>query len=244
MAYNPPGALSSAGWDLFEKEFKKVAPIRYFINDTARLYYVRYIRTPLGNIRRWILYRTVWKMHIVDTGLEPGYHERDEVMYYANFSILVDHVEISLAGQMNYAREKDGDVTWKEKYIPFYRYFVPFRSKEYGIKNLEWQATLDDPRLPANEQSPAQAVHAREILALYKWWTEERPARELPEIPDFDQQGLGRMAMFNPNFNKSAKDFQKYKKIVQHRDKLEKKWEKEDDAMLLRLIKLRRGLWT
>ena len=49
------------------------------------------------NISDWCIYRTVRKYHIVDTKLEPGYHESDTLVMHSVFSILVDFVEMQKA---------------------------------------------------------------------------------------------------------------------------------------------------
>ena len=41
----------------------------------------------------WVKYRTVSKFHVVDTGLEPGYYDKDHLMIHACFTLLVQFVE-------------------------------------------------------------------------------------------------------------------------------------------------------
>ena len=41
----------------------------------------------------WIRYRTWARYHIIDTKLPPGYHDKDQLMIYGCFSLLVDYVE-------------------------------------------------------------------------------------------------------------------------------------------------------
>lgn len=48
-----------------------------------------------GRLRWWIAHRFVpWhRYHIIDTKLDPGYHEAEELMLYACFKVLEDSIE-------------------------------------------------------------------------------------------------------------------------------------------------------
>jgi hypothetical protein len=64
----------------------------------------------------------------------------------------------------------------------------------------------------------------REVFRLYRWWTRHRPNR--PELIWGDWR--------DPNSEK----------IRDECFRLEDEWEKEDQDMLLRLVKIRKFLWT
>lgn len=241
MHYSPPGALDAHGWSLFNTEFKKNAPIRYWLSTVfpnTVLYPIKYRYNAMVS---WISCRTIDRRHVIKTGLSPGYYCKDTLLLYASFNILVDFVEVELA-----RREIWSDTyckTFAETYIPFYRDLIPFRNPELGIQSLEWQATLDDVNLPPHEQCVEQAVNAREQLALYRWWKsrENRPKLVLPAYSD---QGLGNMACFHPDFDQSAKDFVEYNLVITARGEQEEAWQEEDTAMLIRLAKIRQSLWS
>jgi hypothetical protein len=238
MRYNPPGALSSRGWKLFDDEFKSVAPIRHWIDHDFKRLFVYPIKWAYEEISAWLLYRTFDRYHIVNTGLAPGYHELDFRMLHANFNMLKDFVEVQQAKREYWGG--DSKKTWCELHMPFYEIVYPFRRPDLGIKHLEWGATLDDPTLPIYEQSPAQAKYAREMLALYKWWTETRPNR-VEVVVRYPSGNL--FDIFDPAFQ-LTKTYKTYRADLNKSSKQEEKWHKEDDAMLVRLIKIRRGLWT
>jgi hypothetical protein len=244
MDYNPPGALSSKGWRLFKDEFKERAPIRYWIREAFREYFWP-IKHYYEEIRAWIYYRFTNKCHLVNSGLKPGWHEIEELMLHTNFSMLKNFVEVEQA-RHTYWFSEDGrkKASWFEKHMPFYRFFYPFRRPDLGIVHLQWAATLDDPSLPPYQRSDAQAIAAREILALYKWWTIDRPSRKEIELPDFSDQGLGILSVLDDDFDKDAEDYKAYKNAIEDQSKLRQKWEDEDEEMLIRLIKIRKSLWT
>ena len=94
-----------------------------------------------------------------------------------------------------------------------------------------------------------QAVKAQEILALYTWWTEVYPNR-----PDaYDASGwteyceasrLSNGGKINWSSDKSPALKKQSSKAHKALQKLEADYEKEDTEMMIRLIKVRHGLWT
>lgn len=99
--------------------------------------------------------------------------------------------------------------------------FCKGRCPEAGIDNLKWASSLKyDKEMGVPRKDPLygtptpQAKSSKEILDLYEWW-ENRPNRPDP----LDLEG--------------EKSF-----------RLEEKYDKEDDKMVARLIKIRRSLWT
>lgn len=240
LAFSPPGGLTSQGWRSFNDEFKRLAPIRFWLHRDFKRIFVYPIKWKYEAIDDWIRYRTIAKYHIVETGLQPGYNELSNIMLHANFNMLKDFVEVQLAYRSYWADDTDTK-SWCEKHMPMYYQFYEFRKPALGIKHLEWAATLDDPTLPVFEQSPDQAISARETLKLYKWWVEDRPERKPVEIryPPHDISSVG--------FNSSNRNTAEYKI---YRDDLDKSfnqgadWDQEDDRMLVRLMNIRRSMWS
>ncbi len=239
MHYDPPCALSSPGWDSFNDEYKSNAPIRYFIvNMLPEPYNI--IKNYISRITDWIRYRTYNRYHILDSGLPPDYYEKDTLLLHTSFNVLKDFVEKEQAWSRQCWSEEN-KLTRKEQLPLYYELF--YRKPEVGIKHFEWAATLDDPALPINERCDHQAIAAREILALYKWWTIERPHRPDLNIPDFSDQGF-RSGSFDPNFDKSASDYVIFCNNCKIVDEMEETWKDEDTDMLCRLMKIRHSLWT
>jgi hypothetical protein len=244
MNYNPPGAMSSKGWRLFDKEFKERAPIRHWIDNDFKKICVYPIQWKYEAVSNWIRYRTYDRYHIVSTGLEPNYHSIDKLMLHVNFNMLKDFIEVEQAWRTYSWSDEYKSASWFEKHMPFYRTFYKFRRPDLGIQHLDWAATLDDPALPPNERSDHQAITAREIKLLYIWWTQIRPARVEHTHPDYEQQGLGFLGFFDIDFDKDAEDYKKYIASMDAINEQAEDWEKEDEEMLIRLIRVRRSLWT
>lgn len=260
LNYNPKTATAD-GWVQWERDFKKSAPIRYFITRKLPDYF-RPIKWKYDSIKSWVRYRTYARYHVVKTGLEPGYYEVDTLMLHSSFSLLVDFVEIQAASETLWWSEKYKLPEYKkyDRYFGLYFKFF-FREPKLGIENLEWAASLDDPDSPnydsqcygtgkpqLNSGEFTQASGAREILELYRWWTELRPAREevaypedLEDLPE-DENVLYRMSdeyeEKHPEHAAKTKQWAKDSRIQ------EEVWAEEDTEMLIRLVKIRKRLWT
>lgn len=163
------------------------------------------------------------RYHIVKTGLEPGYYDTDYRMLHANFQLLVDFIECELAWMeysMNF--EKYGNIGW------FKRWRFK-RNKEMGLEYLEWKMNLTLGEDPGG----SQAAYAKEKFAIYKWWTEERPKN----WENLDKQ-LHEWILIKDADDSIATDY--FKAYWEREEKLHQ----DDEDMLIRLMKIRRGLWT
>ena len=244
LDYNPPHALSAKGWRLFKEEFRRKAPVRYWLQQKSTS--LRHaLSFPLQRLVDWFRYRTSRRYHIVKTGLTPNYYEVAARMLHANFNLLKDYVEVEQAWHYLVWNEKQhGLLFWCRRKLPLGRVFFPFRQPDLGLKYLDWAATLDDKKIPKHQRSNAQAKEAREIKALYIWWTKTRPERKGWPVPEYDNQGMGLFSSMDEDFDRNAADYKIAKAVMKKNEQLEAAWEKEDTAMLIRLIKIRSALWT
>lgn len=138
--------------------------------------------------------------------------------------------------------------------IPIWtRNWRDWRCPQAGLDSLNWQSNLkfdeeliseDDPRF--GKPTP-QAENAKEILELYKWWVEERPKRPDP----MDESGWS--AICNSRHETSEEDLFMFEGQAENQEttyalnlchKIEDDYNKEDQDMMIRLIKIRHGLWT
>ena len=190
------------------------------------------IKNAVKNAERWIAFRTYDKYHVVKTDLKPGYYDIDTRILHSNFTLLVDFVEIEKASlQYFFASYEEA----KNNSRVSFNKLTKEQKKELGLQYLNWEIENDEEFFPKQ-----QKVSAKEIKNLYLWWTEVRPSRIDPydkyeEELDELSGSLNNM----PEKNKK-KLINLYKKIA----KLEDQYEKEDDAMLIRLMNVRRNLWT
>ena len=234
-----PNAATMEEWaDIEIKERKR--PVIYFLVRTVPRWY-RIKMRHLNDIKYWFLYRLVnkHKYHRVETGLKPNYYEVETRMLHANFNMLKEYVEGEVSF-MQLWRKDEGDTDWISD------------ARKAGLEHLDWEISLVH---EANEvlnpkivgKPTLQAIAAKEKKALYLWWVDERPARPDPwdvyitdddDDDDVDGNFFVRMAKRTPA-QKAAST-----KQFRQKEKLEEKYDAEDTKMLIRLMKLRKSLWT
>ena len=243
MNFNPPPTHDMDGWNEFEDEFKKEAPIRYFIKYHIVLQIGGFFAS-LSQIGWAIRYRTVSKYHIVNTLLEPGYQEIDTRMLHASFELLVDYVEIECANMAQIADRHKliAERGWKHSYLPRMLKIKEFRSRELGMQHLQWETTLNAAELSEYERSPHQAAKAVQVIILYTWWKDVYPNREEIPAPDGERVGLEFLSKKWKKANpKMSAEIGQWSKDSYQR---ELDWDKEEEEMLIALMKIRKGLWT
>lgn len=251
LTIDKPLALQWHEWEEWEEKMRKERPLAYWLNETVPDFFDNIYKSttkPFNDLRYWIRYRVFDKYHVINTGLEPGYADCDTRMLHGMFNMLVDFVEIEKAW-MNVVFSKDN----RKKYnYPWFSLgwlrFKNFRCKQAGIDYLDWECTLSSPLLPEHERCESQAVTAYEILELYKWWTEIRPNR-----PDhMDASGWSNWCRYRDEKGYRLFDDSQYteeekieeRRILDLTRKIEEEQHQEDEEMLVRLIKIRRSLWT
>ena len=147
----------------------------------------------------------------------------------------------------------------KTKYdVPWYRKgwlrWRTWRSAEAGMEYLRWAETLTNEEfLEEGEKHKAeptyQAKAAKEIIELYTWWTVTYRNRPDP----YEASGWtaaceaqreangGKLSFSSPKDPVLKKASDKAHKLLQ---KIEADYTKEDEVMMIRLIKIRESLWT
>lgn len=240
-----PSAATSAEWKEWHMMAKANHPFRYWVAEEALDYLQDVVNAPINwakGIQNYVINRWVNRSHaLTSSTLEKGkYHEIDTRILHCLFDELVNFVEIESAW-MHVVFDDDA---WKRyrayKTFPFR--LKRWRSREAGLDHLEWESSLrvdeswgiskDDPRYATLTD---QAVGASEILELYRWWTEIRPSREDPYVT---------VGLCDEDRNCSNKRSDKEQERLYRLVEIEKGFDDEDDEMLMRLIKLRRSLWT
>ena len=178
------------------------------------------LRHSVSDALWWVRYRTTHRNHYIWTGLPPGYYDKDEVLLRVNFQLMVDYVEVELAW-MQVIFDKEA----AEEYGAPSRWWKrlsgrSWRSELAGLDYLNWACNLDNPDNGEDEgyreASKSQAEFSRELLLIYAWWKHIRPQR----IDPWTQKD-------------TTKAFD-----------IEESYDKEDEEMLCRLMKIRKGLWS
>lgn len=225
-----PVALGWDEWGQWHEEAKKKRPVRHFFAEEVlgRIQdLVMFPKDLWRTVRAYVDNRFVHKTHCLKTGLEPGrFHELDERILHGLFNELKEFVELDLG--MTYAAWHKGEFKPRRGICP-----------EAGIAHLQWSMSLkldEDYGVSKKDKKyglpTPQAESSKEILELYSWW-ESRDSR-----PDPAEISGWRNAV-----DEDAPETTR-RKAYRKMSALENKYEKEDDRMLQRLIKMRRHLWT
>jgi hypothetical protein len=251
-----PRALAWGGWAKWDNELKSRRPVAYFATETLPDWLekpAQWIIDPIYNLSYYLRNRFVRQTHLVHTDLEQGvWHEYETRILHGMFTELVDFVEVEQAWHTcvwdDKARAKYNMPWWRDNWLVYWR---EWRCPAAGIDYLKWCMTLDDPALPVQDRNPSQAEHAREVLTLYTWWKDIRATRPdeyteagFTEFNDRMAAKYGRMD-FDPDDKQLTAQERREKTAIYHRvHEIEEARHQEDEAMMIRLVKIRRGLWT
>jgi len=209
-----PYALGWKEWDEWHAEAKAAHPFRYWLAEVLLSFIQDLVNKPAdiyGSIRAYYYNRWVRRTNACVADPEHikvgQYCDTSDKILPCMFNELVLFVEHDLKGMCYF---KTGDKTINT-----------------GVQYLEHQIQF---LLDEGEDTS----HDEEILALYKWWKEERPSRKDPNeiIPDkiiFDLPDGEREEMI---------------KILEEARRIEDGYDREDEEMLIRLVKIRKHLWV
>ena len=246
-----PDALPWGEWETWHASTKSSRPFVYFLMETLPTKSQdvwRFFTKPFTDLRYAIRVRIFDKYHIIKTGLPPGYIDGDTRIMHGLFNLLIDFVEVERA-LMYVIFSAEAQQRHKHPWWSVGRTrFKAFRDPAAGLAHLKWEMTLDSPSLPAHEQSPSQAASAREIWEMYHWWKFARPARPDPN----DASGWSEHCdllrarghnLFNTS-DETPEERRRSRECLDRSREIQEIYDAEDDQMLIRLIKIRKSLWT
>jgi len=225
-----PKSATYREWQLYHLTYRHMAPIQYAIFRTLPRIFKRAQDKLTGMLayihNRWI--EPTHKITINDSSYHRGiWYDRDSLMLYACFQILIDFVELECGRDKNF--ETVGQKIYRKfRYLPVLGWFFPaIRNARQGLHYLRWSMKLKD--------HPSQAEFAKNVFKLYRWWKRERPNRQDPwKKYTLVREGRDWMGALTP----------KEKKLLNKAQKEEDKYEREDEKMLHLLVRIRKGMWT
>lgn len=253
---------TSEEWEAWETRAKKDYPIRWWLAEEGLDYVqkiVFWIPDTLYSIKYYINNRWITRTHSLTahpSDIKPGtWADVGHRFLPCLFNELRDFVEVELAW-WHLAWNPEERAKYKAPWYNFGWFRVRgWRCPQAGLDNLEWQRNL---RWQADEvgddsksigQLTPQAVKAQEILDLYKWWTEVY--RNRPDPHDASGWSAYCEASRLANGGKlgfssdKTPELKKMSSVAMKKlHKIEADYEKEDEEMMIRLIKVRHGLWT
>ena len=252
---------TSEEWNAWEEQARTAHPVRWWIAEEGLDYLqklVYYIPDRLNDIRYYINNRFVSYSHGLTAhprDIKPGqWQDVGNRFLPCLFNELVDFVEIEQAWHhcmwSDDAKTKFDVPWWRSGWLRL----RTWRNAEAGMEYLRWAETLTNEEfLEEGEKHKAeptyQAKAAKEIIELYTWWTVTYRNRPDP----YDASGWseyceasriangGKLSWSGDKSPELKKMSNKAHKLLQ---KIEAAYEKEDEAMMIRLIKIRNSLWT
>ena len=260
------GAGTAEEWDDWTTAAQMKHNFRYWLAEEALDHLQDFVTWPIRKIydvKYYINNRWVTRTHSLTAhprDIKPGnWCDVGNRFLPCLFNELVDFVEVELAWwHIAWAEPEE-----KAKYnAPFWATgwfrWRTWRCPQAGLDNLDWQRSLrhdvdsgwaeGDPHIGL---PTPQAVKAQEVLDLYRWWKDVYPNRPDPhdasgwsEYCDRKRQEHGDTGL---SFMKESKDPELRAlgdAALKKTHEIEQAYESEDEAMMIRLIKVRQGLWT
>lgn len=252
-------AGTSEEWDDWTTTAQMKHNFRYWLAEEGLSYLQDFVTWPerkLNDIRYYINNRWVSHSHQLTAhprDIKPGqWQDVGHRFLPCLFNELVDFVEIEQAWHHCLWSDE-----MKTKYnVPWYRKgwlrWRTWRCPEAGLEYLRWAMTLTNKEFIEDgekEEPTYQAKAAKEIIELYTWWTVTYRNRPDPyEASGWTaaceaqrQANGGKLSFSTPKDPVLKKQSDKAHKMLR---KIEADYEKEDEAMMIRLIKIRGSLWT
>ncbi len=244
-----PGSASWKEWKRWKIEARAAHPWRFWIAEKGlgKLQdFVTYPVRAVYDVKYYINNRFVTKSHALTAhprDIKPGnWHDVGNRFLPCLFNELINFVEVEQASHHIAWADKEE----RKKYdAPFYARgwfkWRTWRSPAAGLDHLMWAASLEEDGVPTK-----QAKDAMEILALYSWWTKDRSSRPSPgaisgwdELCSRDRSLDDILGEDDSKILRAAKS-----QALNTYNDIETKYEQEDEDMMIRLIRVRRGLWT
>lgn len=253
-------------WDDWTTAAQMKHNFRYWLAEEGLSHLQDFVTWPIRkiyDIKYYINNRFVTRTHALTAharDIKPGqWCDVGNRFLPCLFNELVDFVEIELAWWHIAWADKEE----KAKYnAPFYATgwfrWRTWRCPQAGLDNLEWQRSLtmgedwgvDKDSSDYGKPTP-QAVKAQEILDLYRWWKDVYPNR--PDAHDASgwteycelkrkEHGETGLSFMKESANPETRALGDAALMKTH--EIEQAYEAEDTEMMIRLIKVRHGLWT
>jgi hypothetical protein len=257
---------TSEEWNDWEDKAKAAHPIRWWIAEEGLGHIQDFVTWPVRKIydvkyyinNRWVTRTHALTAHPRD--IEPGdWCDVGNRFLPCLFNELVEFVEVESA----WSHIAWGNAEDRAKYDPpfwasgWWRWRT-WRSPQAGLDHLDWAMSLTmgtdwgvEETDPNYGKPTGQAERAKEIKELYTWWTTVYPARpdpyEASGWSDYcdrlrEERGDHGFGVGMKSKNPETEDMGK--QALELSSKIEAAYEAEDEAMMIRLIKIRDSLWT
>ena len=250
-------------WDDWNTAAQMKHNFRYWLAEEALGHIQDFVTWPvrtLYDIKYYINNRWVSRTHSLTAhsrDIKPGqWQDVGNRFLPCLFNELVDFVEIETAWSQIAWGNKEACAKYNPPFYAtgWFRWRV-WRSPQAGLDHLDWAMTLTNVEWLAEDKKSeaeptSQAISAKEIKELYTWWTTVYRNRPDPHDASGWSEHCDAMrvkypgSFFSSLNDKNSEDKKASDKALKLLQKIESAYEKEDEAMMIRLIKIRDSLWT
>jgi hypothetical protein len=235
-------------WDDWKHDMKTKYRFRWFLVHfipDAIVFFQGIYRRTLGEVFYWIRTHTYNRYHIVNLKQpkdSPGdyeYHwgwlDRSRALIFANFAILCDFVENEdlPAHRWHWDKETDKTTVVKKTWQEVLAEYEEILATDFNKDDPKWK--YDDGSFKDNEyeQHLVDIKAQIELYTIYKWWKVDR----------FDL--CKKIDETLPELNYARRNnHEEYDKRLNEWVEAEKELKKQEEDILIRLIKIRNHLWT
>lgn len=219
----------------------KISAFQEWVED-----FIYDVRCSPRRTKYWFLTKFTKTKVKIET-LHGGWYDTDSKILHVNFQLLVNFMEKEVAHMYDVCLEN---------YEPAKKQFPnpPKTNREKAEAYYTYEEDTSGMTAQELKHHKAQKAWEHKVLALYRWWKDERPARKdkWDELVAWEKETGFEPWHFEPASNNcstmvSHDDhplWPKYKQLQDEAHKQEEEWEKEDTKKLIELIKLRHRLWT
>ena len=231
-----PIADTAEGWEAWHKTARAAHSFRYWLAEDLLDKLQDCWMLPVDiyeKVRVYVRNRYITKTHTLTSNLERGkFYEYETRLLHSMFDELVNFVEVEEASMRVIC-----DSSANYEYTPSARWqWTEWRCPQAGVdqlkRTIEQAKSIDMP-------DSATAVATQEILDLYNWWKNIRPARPDP----LDASGWKALDA-SSNRSIGSKLTEAERTVLELSRNIEEQYEAEDTAMMIRLVQVRRHLWT
>jgi hypothetical protein len=252
-------------WENWETTAKMKSNFRYWLAEEGLDHIQNFVTWPITKLHdikyyinnRWVTHTHQLTAHARD--IKPGdWCDVGNRFLPCLFNELVDFVEIEQAWHhcmwSDDAKTKFNVPWWRSGWLRWRTWRCP----EAGMEYLKWASKLVvgedmgvEPGSKGFGEPTWQAKSAKEIIELYNWWTVTYPNRPEPmEASGWSaycdatrkENGDSILSMFREDKSPEMKKWSE--ESIDRLHEMETAYEKEDEEMMIRLIKVRNSLWT
>jgi len=237
-----PNAATSKEWRKWREAAEKASPVGYWITEEG-LDYIQNVVLFIPDVYRNVYSKLhnifISKSHVMKTNLPMGeWSECNMRIESGLFTTLTDFVEYQKANHQDYVAEWSMD---PQNTDPHERVEIIKDRRVSGLMYLDWEIAL-------GEESLHQAETAKEIKEIYLWIKDVKDNRPDPHKEsgwsDYCDDKCGEGFELLDSEDETEEQRTQVRVMLDAMHEMEEQQNSEDTDMLVRIVKIRAGMWT